>query len=105
MNDNFEMEQQRYFRQKEIHDTLLVITSFRCPICGASLHGRCGSPHYDTLEFKAHIECPQCKMFHAESSTHSNYDKGNYQNDALVEVMNKVRPYIKVFGGVAETNV
>ena len=83
--------------EEEKCETLSAISTFKCPVCGQRLHAYVEGGRGDALEFRAHIVCNICEMFNASSSCHSHYDNGNYENDALIDVMNKVRPYINSF--------
>lgn len=95
--------EEMYFREKKIHDLKVIITSFRCPVCGHHLSGRIGREEGDTLDFRAFIYCKGCEMFNAESSRfYSMYEDGNVKAEALEDVIEKVRPYIKVFGSQIE---
>ena len=96
--EDFKAIEKKYLREKEIHETKQVISSFICPICGNRLRGHIRSCGGDTLDIQGMIECDHCEMFSARSEWHSEYEKGNPENDCLIEVMNKVRPYIKNFG-------
>lgn len=95
--------EEMYLRLKKIHDLKVSITSFRCPVCGHHLSGRIGDGEGDTLDFRAFIYCKGCEMFNAESSRfYSMYELGNIKAEALEDVIEKVRPYIKVFGSPIE---
>ena len=86
-------------KKKKIHDLKVIITSFRCPVCGHHLSGRIGREEGDTLDFKAFIYCKGCEMFNAESSRYfSMYEGGNIRAEALEDVIEKTKPYIKTFG-------
>jgi hypothetical protein len=95
--------EEMYLRLKKVHDLKVIITSFRCPVCGHHLSGRIGDGEGDTLDFRAFIYCKGCGMFNAESSkTYSMYERGNIKAEALEDVIEKVRPYIKAFGSPIE---
>lgn len=95
--------EERYFKEKKVYDLKVIITSFRCPVCGHHLSGRIGREEGDTLDFRAFIYCKGCGMFNAESSRfYSMYEDGNVKAEALEDVIEKVRPHIKVFGSPIE---
>ena len=96
---SFKELEERYFKEKKVHDLKVSITSFRCPICGHHLSGRTGREVGDTLDFRAFIYCKGCGMFNAESSRwFSMYEDGGIKAEAIKDVMERVRPYIKTFG-------
>ena len=95
----FKELEERYFKEKKVHDLKVSITSFRCPVCGHHLTGDICKPWGDTLDFHASIYCKNCGMFDAGSSRwFSLYEDDNVKATALEDVMERVKPYIKTFG-------